>query len=125
MMFVSLLNNIRQLFFQMVIKVLNLLILFVQMYGDIHLFLISRVQNGLFDDCPQDTRIFFMKDKSEVFHLFVIFYRMVQTQFESPIKKLHYDDEREYVNQNLSKFLNENGVVHELTCGHSSTKWDC
>jgi len=41
---------------------------------------------------------------------------MIQTQFESPIKRLRYDNGREYVNQNLSKFLQENGVVHELPC---------
>jgi len=57
-----------------------------------------------------------MKDKSEVCHLFVNFYIMVQTQFESSIKRLCFDNGREYVNQNLSKFLKENGVVHELTC---------
>ena len=44
------------------------------------------------------------------------FYKMVQTQFESPIKRLRSDNGREYVNQNLSKFLQENGVVYELTC---------
>ena len=68
------------------------------------------------DDCTRVTWIFLMKDKSEVFHLFVKFYRMIQTQFESPIKRLRSDNGREYVNQNLSKFLEENGVVHELTC---------
>jgi len=47
-MFVSLLNTIEQLFFSMVIKALNLLILFIHMYGDLHLFLISQVQNDLF-----------------------------------------------------------------------------
>jgi len=57
-----------------------------------------------------------MKDKYEVFHLFVNFYQMVQTQFESPIKRLRSDDGREYVNQKLSKFLKENEFVHELTC---------
>jgi len=41
---------------------------------------------------------------------------MVRTQFESPIKRLHSDNEREHVNQNFSKFLQENGVVHLLTC---------
>jgi len=46
-----------------------------------------------------------MKDKSEVFPLFVNFYRMVQTKFESPIKRLRSDNGREYANQNLSKFL--------------------
>ena len=68
------------------------------------------------DDCTRVTWLFLMKDKSEVFHLFVKFYRMIQTQFESPIKRLRSDNGREYVNQNLSKFLEENGVVHELTC---------
>jgi len=65
------------------------------------------------DDCTQVTWIFLMKDKSEVFHLLVTFYIMIQTQFESPIKRLPFDNGREYVNQNLSKFLQENGVVHE------------
>jgi len=41
---------------------------------------------------------------------------MVQTQFESLIKRLRSNNRREYVNQNLSKFLKENGVVRELTC---------
>jgi len=56
-----------------------------------------------------------MKNKSEVFHLFVKLYKMIQTQFESPIKRLCFDNGREYVNQNLSKFLQKNGVVHQLT----------
>ena len=120
MMFVSLLNTIGQIFFQMVIKVLNLLILFIQMYGDLHLFLISRVQNCLtvsfIDDCTRVTWIFLMKDKSKVFYLYVKFCIIIQTQFESPIKRLRSDYGREYVNQNFSKFLHKNGVVHELTC---------
>jgi len=53
------------------------------------------------DDCIQVTWIFLMKDKSEVFHLFVNFYQMVQTQFESPIKRLRSNNGTKYVNQNL------------------------
>jgi len=68
------------------------------------------------DDCTRVTWIFLMKDKSEVFQLFVNFYRIIQTQFGSPIKKLRSDNGREYVNQNLSNFLKDNGVVHELNC---------
>jgi len=64
-----------------------------------------------------------MKDKSKVFHFFVNFYKMVQRQFESPIKRLHSDNGREYVNQNLSKFLQKNGVVHELTWWTLLNKW--
>jgi len=46
------------------------------------------------DDYTRVTWIFLMKDKSEVFHLFVNFYKMVQTQFASPIKRLCCDNER-------------------------------
>ena len=42
-MFVSLLNNIEQLFFLVLIKVLNLLILFIWMCRDLHLSLIFLV----------------------------------------------------------------------------------
>ena len=41
---------------------------------------------------------------------------MIQTQFESPIKRLCSNNGREYVNQTFFKFLKENGVVQELTC---------
>jgi len=47
-MFVRLLNTIGQPFFPRIIEVLKFFILFIQIYGDLHLFLISRVQNGLF-----------------------------------------------------------------------------
>jgi len=67
------------------------------------------------DDCTWVTWIFLMKDKYEVFQMFVNFYRIIQTQFGSPIKRLHYDNGRVYVNQNLSNFLKDNGVVLELT----------
>jgi len=68
------------------------------------------------DDCTRVTWTFLMKDKSEVFQLFVNFYHIIQTQFGSLIKRLCSDNGREYVNQNLSNFLKDNGVVHELTC---------
>ena len=57
-----------------------------------------------------------MKEKTEVFQLFVNFYSIIQTQFRSPVKRLRFDIGREYVNQNLFNFLKDNGVVHELTC---------
>ena len=57
-----------------------------------------------------------MKDKLEVFQLFENFYHIIQTQFGSLIKRLCSNNGREYVNQNLSNFLKDNDVVHELTC---------
>jgi len=62
-----------------------------------------------------------MTDKSD---LFVKFYRMVQTQFGNPIKRLLSDNGREYVNQNLSKFLKENEVVRELTSVNTPKKME-
>lgn len=57
-----------------------------------------------------------MKDKSEVYQLFVNFFQMVKTQFGKPIKRLRSDNGKEYVNQNFHNFLKTNGVVRELTC---------
>ena len=39
------------------------------------------------DDCTRVTWVFLMKDKSEVFQLFVNFFHMVRTQFRKPIKR--------------------------------------
>ena len=41
---------------------------------------------------------------------------MIKTQFGKSIKHLRSDNEREYVNHDMSKFFSENGVVHEFTC---------
>jgi len=112
----------------MVIKVLNILILFIQEWGPSPIPNISgeKLFVLFIDDCTQVTWIFLMKDKSEVFHFLVNFYKMIQIQFESPIKRLRSDNGREYVNQNLSKFLQKNVVVHELTCVENpQKKWDC
>ena len=68
------------------------------------------------DDCSRVTWIFFMKDKAEVAQLFQNFYRMVQTQFGKTIKRLRSDNGTEYVNRNMSEFLQKHGVIHELTC---------
>ena len=97
MMFVNLLNTIKQLFLRIIIEVQNLLILFILMYGGP-----SSIPNisgakrfvSFIDDCTRVTWIFLMKDKSEVFHLFVNFYKMVQTQFETPIERLRSDNGR-------------------------------
>jgi len=40
---------------------------------------------------------------------------MINTQFEKSIKCFHSNNGGEYVNNDMSKFLFENGIVHELT----------
>ncbi|RDX87108.1 hypothetical protein CR513_31458, partial [Mucuna pruriens] len=57
-----------------------------------------------------------MKHKYEVCQIFVDFFRLVKNQFDKSIKRLRLDNGTEFVNLEFSKFLKDNGVVHELTC---------
>ena len=56
-----------------------------------------------------------MKSKSEVFQIFNFFW-LIQNQFGKNIKRIRLDNGTKYVNQEFSKFLSHNGIVHELTC---------
>ncbi|RDY01436.1 hypothetical protein CR513_15229, partial [Mucuna pruriens] len=64
-----------------------------------------------------------MKHKSEVCQIFVDFFCLVKNQFGKSIKRLWSDNGIEFVNLEFSKFLKDNGVVHELTCVNTPTKW--
>ncbi|RDX81891.1 hypothetical protein CR513_37383, partial [Mucuna pruriens] len=66
------------------------------------------------DDCTCVTWIFLMKHKYEVCQTFVIFFRLVKNQFNKFIKRLWSNNGIKFVNLEFSKFLKDNGVVHEL-----------
>ncbi|RDX88508.1 hypothetical protein CR513_29887, partial [Mucuna pruriens] len=68
------------------------------------------------DDCTRMKWIFLMKHKSEVCQIFVDFFCLVKNQFGKSIKRLWLDNGTEFVNLEFSKFLKDNGVIHELTC---------
>ncbi|RDX71652.1 hypothetical protein CR513_48974, partial [Mucuna pruriens] len=68
------------------------------------------------DDCTYLTWIFLMKHKYEVCQIFVNFFCLVKNQFNKSIKRLWSDNGIEFLNLEFSKFLKDNGVVHELTC---------
>ncbi|RDX84088.1 hypothetical protein CR513_34915, partial [Mucuna pruriens] len=68
------------------------------------------------DDCTCVTWIFLMKHKYEVCQIFVNFFRLLKNQFNKSIKRLQSDNGTEFVNLEFSKFLKDNGVVHELMC---------
>ncbi|RDY07811.1 hypothetical protein CR513_08019, partial [Mucuna pruriens] len=68
------------------------------------------------DDSIRVTWIFPMKHKYEVCQIFVDFFRLVKNQFNKSIKRLRSNNGIEFVNLEFSKFLKDNGVVHELTC---------
>ncbi|RDX99335.1 hypothetical protein CR513_17622, partial [Mucuna pruriens] len=58
----------------------------------------------------------FIDDCTRVCQIFVDFFRLVKNQFNKSIKRLRSDNGTEFVNLEFSKFLKDNGVVHELTC---------
>ena len=67
------------------------------------------------NDCTRVTWLFLMKDKSDVYQLFVQFYNMIQTQFSKTIKRLLSDNGKEHVNHQFSHFVKEHGIIHEFT----------
>ena len=68
------------------------------------------------DDCTRVSWIYLLKNKSDVIHIFSIFYTMVQNQFDTKIKKIHLDNARDYFNQNLSQWFQKKGITHESSC---------
>ncbi|RDX79015.1 hypothetical protein CR513_40622, partial [Mucuna pruriens] len=100
------------------IKVLNLLTLFILMCGGQLVTLYwGPTSNSILgakwfvsfiDDC--------IHHKFEVCQIFVDFFRLVKNQFNKSIKRLQSDNGTEFVNLEFSKFLKDNGLVHELAC---------
>lgn len=93
---------------------INVSVEIVLMYGNLHSFLMLLVleENGLhFYWWLYSCVIAFLHEKQIrsvlIIWIFVQFYHMVQTKFGKPSKRLHCDNGRDYINQDLSKFLKE------------------
>ena len=68
------------------------------------------------DDYTRMTWLYTMRHKSDVRNIFLIFYRMVCTQFSLPVKIIRSDNCGEYLNSELLSFFQNNGILHETTC---------
>ena len=68
------------------------------------------------DDCTQMSWIYFLKHKSEVFGVFVNFYNMICSQFQTHPRVLRTDNGREYVNSNMHQFITSKGLIHQTSC---------
>ena len=60
-----------------------------------------------------------MKHKNEVFKIFQVFHRMVQTQFSAKIQVLRSYNGGEYINQEFRQYFQEYGLQHETTCPYT------
>ncbi|WKA11938.1 hypothetical protein VitviT2T_029385 [Vitis vinifera] len=80
----------------------------------------SRIKNvtgtrwfvSFIDDHTRLTWVFLMKEKSETSQIFKNFKNMIQTQFQSKIQILKFDNARDYFNSILGEFLAQEGIVH-------------
>lgn len=68
------------------------------------------------EDCTRMTWLYTMRNKGDVSTIFKSFYHMIQNQYSLPIKVLRSDSGGEYINLELSEFLQEKGILHETTC---------
>ncbi|KAJ0927704.1 putative RNA-directed DNA polymerase [Helianthus annuus] len=71
------------------------------------------------DDCTRMTWIYFLKNKSEVFDKFTMFYTMIQTQFKTNIQILRSDNGGEFINDSMKRFCQTKGIIHQTSCPHT------
>ena len=59
--------------------------------------------------------VYFLRYKSEVFDKFCQFEALVKRQTGNSIKVLHTDNGKEYLSSQFHRFLQEKGIIHELS----------
>lgn len=67
------------------------------------------------DDHTRFTWIYLMKQRSELPQIYITFARMIQTQFNKPIKVLRTDNAIEYKESSLLNFLHQQGTVSQYS----------
>jgi histone deacetylase 1/2 len=70
------------------------------------------------DTFTKYTWVYFLKSKADALTAFSQFLSLVQNQFQASIKALQSDWGGEF--RPFTKLLNELGIVHRLTCPHTS-----
>jgi hypothetical protein len=68
------------------------------------------------NDFSHTTWFYLLKDKSDVFSIYKIFHKMVQTHFNTIIKIVHSDNGGEYMLGDLGMCFREQGIIHQTTC---------
>jgi transposase InsO family protein len=57
-----------------------------------------------------------MKHKSQTTNVLVNFYKMIETQFNTKIKRIRSDNGTEFTNSKVQTFLMDKGILHETSC---------
>ena len=67
------------------------------------------------DDFSRYTWIIFLREKSETFEAFKVWYKQVKNLYNLKVVKLRSDHGTEYENSQFAKFCNEKGIKHEFS----------
>lgn len=57
-----------------------------------------------------------VKHKSNVYAVFKSFHTMIMTQFDAKIRILRSDNEGEFISGNMTSYLDESSIAHQITC---------
>ncbi|KAI3703060.1 hypothetical protein L6452_28815 [Arctium lappa] len=72
------------------------------------------------DDHTRFTWIYLMKHRSELPKIYIMFARIIHTQFSKPIKILSADNAMEYKESSLLSFLQSQGTLSQYSCPGTS-----
>jgi hypothetical protein len=72
------------------------------------------------DDYSRFTWLYPILNKSDVYQCFVKFKLLAENIFSTKIKQFQSDNGGEYVSNQFKHFLTQNGILHRLTCPHTS-----
>jgi len=59
-----------------------------------------------------------MKNCSELFSIFQIFYNEIKNQFGISIRILHSDNGHEYLSHSFKNFMASHGILHQTSCAY-------
>jgi transposase InsO family protein len=72
------------------------------------------------DDYSRYSWLYPIINKSSVFQCFVKFKLLAEKQFSADIKQLQSDNGGESTSHSFKEFLSQHGILHRLTCPHTS-----
>jgi len=74
----------------------------------------------ILDDFTRYSWVLFVKNKSDVYNAFIIWYNQIKNIFKNyNIKYIKTDNGTEFFNNNFNEFYNKTGIIHEHTVPHN------
>jgi len=101
---------------------LNLSLWFIPIFGDPLKYQIVRGPDGLFYLLMivlEWLGFFLLKDKAVVNTILPYFCKLTSTQFNCSIQKFWTDNAKDYFNNHLHQFFQQEGIVHKSSCVHT------